>query len=604
MVCRLAQRKGENAVTISICERRQQILDATGHVLVLGGPGSGKTTIALKKAVRLIGEGLDPGQAILFLSFSRAAVARIAEASKAEVEKAKRHQLSIQTFHSFCWELLRSHGYLIGCPKRRLELLLPHEEKALSGGLKPPQKGEVPSAAWIAWQKERQRLFSKEGKIAFDLFAPKTAELLSRSPLILELVASRYPVIMVDEAQDTGPDAWRCIEILSEANTQVICLGDLDQQIFDHLEGVGPERLAHIQRALKPLRVDLGEENNRSPGTEIVAFANDLLNNVVRGAPYMGVSRQLYHPQHDAHERLRIALGRIQQSIKKATGNWAESIAILAPTGSGVARISMALNDGQNPIRHKVLFDEAAALQSAQIAAFLLEPKVEANRRFDIAKCLEMLSALKRIGGSKTAIKEGDNYLKWSQDIIQGKAAKTQIQCAVETLVNNARMIQLSGDPRRDWVEIQRLLRESTQAEINRIAGDLDYLISFTRGKRVAANLSSMWINDGSYMHAREALNAALIEDQLIGGVDDLRGFNVMTIHKSKGKQFDGVIIVREGQRLGGGQWQSTLVWRDDPAPHYRSRKILRVGITRAKSHVLMLEPFYPKCPIMTPHTL
>ncbi len=137
-------------MAIVICEKRQQVLDATGYVLVLGGPGSGKTTIALKKAGRVIDEGPGPGQAILFLSFSRAAVARIGEASEAEVEKSKRHQLSIQTFHSFCGELLRSHGYLVGCPRRRLELLLPHDEKALSGGLKPPQKGMAPSEAWLA----------------------------------------------------------------------------------------------------------------------------------------------------------------------------------------------------------------------------------------------------------------------------------------------------------------------------------------------------------------------------------------------------------------------------------------------------------------------
>src|SRR5271157_4593688 len=176
-------------MTIDICGKRQQILDATGHILVLGGPGSGKTTIALRKAVDIVNKGLQPGQAILFLSFSRAAVARIGEASKSEVEKAKRSQLNIQTFHSFCWDLLRSHGYLVGCPKRRLELLLPHDEKVISGGLKPPQKGQTPSGEWLAWQNERKRLFCEEGKIAFDLFAPKATELLNRCPMVLELVA-------------------------------------------------------------------------------------------------------------------------------------------------------------------------------------------------------------------------------------------------------------------------------------------------------------------------------------------------------------------------------------------------------------------------------
>lgn len=590
-------------MTIIICEKRQQILDATGHVLVLGGPGSGKTTIALKKAVRLIDQGLQPGQSILFLSFSRAAVARIGEASKAEVEKSKRHQLSIQTFHSFCWELLRSHGYLVGCPKRRLELLLPHDEKALSGGLKPPQKGQAPSAKWIAWQDERQRLFNEEGRITFDQFASKTAELLSRCPLVLEQVADRYPVIVVDEAQDTGSDAWRCIEILS-AHTQVICLGDLDQQIFDHLEGVGPERIQHIQEALQPLRVDLGGDNNRSPGTEIAIFANDILSAAVRGAPYAGISRQMYNPQGDAERRLRIALGQVYRSVRKATGKWPESIAILAPGGAAVARVSAALNGGIKPVRHKVLFDEAAALLSARLAAFLLEPKMEENLRSDTAKCLEMLAAVRRTAGSKAAIQDAAKYLKWGQDILQGKAAKAQLPLAIETLINGARAIELSGDPGRDWTQIKRLLRASTQDEISRIAADLDYLIAFNRGKRIAANLSTMWMDEGAYVRAREALDNALMEDQLLSGIDDLRGIHVMTIHKSKGKQFDAVIIVREGQRVSATQWQSTLVWRDDPAPFNRSRKILRVGITRAKSRVLMLEPLYPTCPILTPHTL
>ncbi len=570
---------------------------------MLGGPGSGKTTIALKKAVRLIDEGLQPGQAILFLSFSRAAVARIGEASKAEVEKSKRHQLSVQTFHSFCWELLRSHGYLVGCPKRRLELLMPHDERALSGGLKPPQKGKSPSVEWLAWQNERQRLFSEEGKITFDLFAPKSVELLSRCPLILELVADRYPVIVVDEAQDTSSDAWRCIEILS-AHTQVICLGDLEQQIFDHLEGVGPERIVHIQQALQPLQVDLGSDNNRSPGTEIAKFADDVLGNIVRGAPYVGVSRLMYNPKGDTTKHLRIALGQVHRLVKKATGKWPESIAILAPVGTGVARIAAALNGGTKPVRHKVLFDEAVALLSARFAAFLLEPKAEESQRPDMAKCLEMLAAIRRVAGNKSAIQEAAKYLKWSLDIVQGKTARAQLPSAIEALINGSRALQLTGDPGRDWTQIKRLMRESGQAEISRIAGDLDYLIAFNRGKRISANLSAMWIAEGAYVRAREALDAALVEDQLHAGIEDLRGIHVMTIHKSKGKQFDAVIIVREGQRIGSNQWQSTLVWRDDPAPHYRSRKILRVGITRAKFHALMLEPFYPSCPILTAYNL
>jgi DNA helicase II / ATP-dependent DNA helicase PcrA len=85
---------------------------------------------------------------------------------------------------------------------------------------------------WTAWLKERDRLFVEEGRIAFDLFAPNAAALLGHSALLRGLIAQKYPLIIVDEAQDTGPDAWRCIESLASL-TQILCLADLDQQIFD-----------------------------------------------------------------------------------------------------------------------------------------------------------------------------------------------------------------------------------------------------------------------------------------------------------------------------------------------------------------------------------
>lgn len=65
---------------LEICQLRQSLLDCSGHALVIGGPGSGKTTIALKKAVTRIASGMDDWQSVLFLSFSRAAVARVGEA--------------------------------------------------------------------------------------------------------------------------------------------------------------------------------------------------------------------------------------------------------------------------------------------------------------------------------------------------------------------------------------------------------------------------------------------------------------------------------------------------------------------------------------------
>jgi len=107
-----------------------------------------------------------------------------------------------------------------------------------------------------------------------------------------------------------------------------------------------------------------------------------------------------------------------------------------------------------------------------------------------------------------------------------------------------------------------------------------------------------------SYVQAREAGDAALAEDQILSGVEDLTGIHVMTIHRSKGKQFDGVIILREGRRTGAKLWSSSFVWRDNQRPYPRSRRILRVAITRAMKHVLILDPVFPRCPILAGHRL
>jgi hypothetical protein len=47
---------------------------------------------------------------------------------------------------------------------------------------------------------------------------------------------------------NTGPDAWRCIEMLT-ARSQVRCLGDLEQQIFDHLPGIGQSICCDLYRS-------------------------------------------------------------------------------------------------------------------------------------------------------------------------------------------------------------------------------------------------------------------------------------------------------------------------------------------------------------------
>lgn len=582
---------------MQICELRQSLLDCQGHALVLGGPGSGKTTIALKKALVRINAGLDPGQSVLFLSFSRAAVARLAEAMKQEIPSAQRNQLSMQTFHSFFWSLLSAHAYLLGAP-RKLRILLPQDEQVEYGSIRVRERNEQ-NADWRAWLARREQMFRQDGRIAFDLFAPHAEALLTRSQHIRRLVTQRHPLIVVDEAQDTDAHAWRCIDLLS-ATAQIICLADLDQQIFDHLPGIGPERIDAIRRTLAPLEIDLGRQNHRSDGTEIAIFGQDILAARARGAPYAGVSSFGYDPRRRPQKiAVRMALGILQRAIKAATGRYGRNVAILTHSGASAAKISAALNTEPKPVRHKLAFDEAEAMLTARFAAFLLEPKSEATRRDDIALGLELLATSKAAAGLAAAAQ----WRLWATRVREGHEPRAGFVQSVAGVIDAVRGTPFTGDPAKDWSLVKRMLRDSGNPDLVVAAKNLDYLVAFNRGRRISAGLGAIWSRDGCYRGAREALDIALAQDQILGGVDDPPGLQVMTIHKSKGKQFDGVILFREGRHNGQRQ-VSSFVWWDDEPPYWRSRKILRVGVTRARVHTLILQHVFPACPIMAGHRL
>ena len=114
---------------IELTAKQKDVLAADGHALVMGGPGSGKTTVSILKAGNIVRKGLGRGQRVLFLSFARATVSRVLEAIDEESElprEVKRH-IEVETYHAFFWRLISTHCYLLGLP-RRVNILTPHNE--------------------------------------------------------------------------------------------------------------------------------------------------------------------------------------------------------------------------------------------------------------------------------------------------------------------------------------------------------------------------------------------------------------------------------------------------------------------------------------------
>ena len=84
-----------------------------GPVIVLAGPGSGKTTVLTERLIRILEESPEESFRVLALTFTNKAASEMAERVSEEVfDKASR--VFIGTFHSFCADVLRNHGAYVG----------------------------------------------------------------------------------------------------------------------------------------------------------------------------------------------------------------------------------------------------------------------------------------------------------------------------------------------------------------------------------------------------------------------------------------------------------------------------------------------------------
>ena len=155
-----------------LSDGQKEVLAHAGHQLVIGGPGSGKTTISILKAAQVARTTLVPEQRILFLSFARASVSRVLEAINEEqdITKAEKRVIEVETYHSFFWRILKTHGYLVGLP-RVLSILTPPAEAIALSAIRNdyPATSKLTDAQHAEKvereDQERTRLAVDEGKV-------------------------------------------------------------------------------------------------------------------------------------------------------------------------------------------------------------------------------------------------------------------------------------------------------------------------------------------------------------------------------------------------------------------------------------------------------
>jgi len=277
---RLVRRPVPAAMAARLDEAQQAVVDhADGPLLVLAGPGTGKTTtIVAAVADRIERRGLDP-ERVLVLTFSRKAAAELRERITARLRRTTREPLAM-TFHSYAYALARREFVLAGdepprllsAPEQLLEVRRMLRGEAQDGGARWPEALR-PALATRGFAEEVRDLLlraaergldgrglSQLGKLRgrddwlaaaafldryaarFDL-APVpaydyaeivriAAALLAREE-IRQRERAAYDVVFVDEYQDSDPAQESLLLALAGDGRELIAVGDPDQSIYE-----------------------------------------------------------------------------------------------------------------------------------------------------------------------------------------------------------------------------------------------------------------------------------------------------------------------------------------------------------------------------------
>lgn len=554
-----------------------QILECESHLLVTGGPGAGKTTAALHKALKCVGESqLAGGQRILFLSFARATVARILEAAKRELPREALKLIDIDTYHGFAWRLIRSHSYLTNgkLPK----LLAPADIAALFADIPDEAQGG-----------ELQRYWHEEGLIAFELFPIEAERILSNCNRLGAIYSSKFPVIIIDEFQDTSTEQFGMIRALA-VTSKLIALADPEQRIYD-FAGADPKRIGEFIEAYNPHIVDLAGRNHRSGGTDITQFGNDLLTGANRNRTYNQVKVKTYSIGKGRGSPEFALKTEIIASIRRLSrdgGQW--SLAILVPTQAvmiSLAKYISSTDDGLPSIGHQVHVDQEGPCLAAAIIAGLLEGGT-AEEVFE-RLLIQLRTHVRGRKGRRSNPSQTDlGFAVSITDLAQINQVKKKDQLAtIQACANiaNARAaILLVGSPEDDWKQMIELLRAEPEPRIAKVADDARFIRLLRRGSALRDRLNAVWRQYGDYRGAREAVEAALTQLHFSQNDERITGIHLLTLHKSKGKEYDEVILFE-------GAYQGRYIFRDTEVDRARTRLVLRVGVTRAKQRSTVLTP-------------
>jgi len=274
----------------------------TGPMMVLAGPGSGKTAVITARAANLVATGI-PAHNILVITYSKAAAKEMEQRFNLLYQKNADFQppaVTFGTFHSAFYRILRrktnySLEQIFSEGERRTlirgflsELNYDMDEEFLSSVISEMSlvRNELHDIVYyhsitIGAEHFRELLtlydsYKKEkNKIDFDDMLCHTYEMLKQNPIELEYWRNKYTHIMIDEFQDINSVQFEMVKLLAAPKNNLFIVGDDDQSIY-RFRGARPEFLLNFPAEYPDTSQVTLETNYRSTDI-IISCANRLI---------------------------------------------------------------------------------------------------------------------------------------------------------------------------------------------------------------------------------------------------------------------------------------------------------------------------------------
>ena len=281
--------------------QRLAVCHEEGPMLVLAGPGSGKTTVLLCRILRLLERDLARPSQILALTFSKAA----AEEMRERFQKARGPEgVVFGTFHSIFFRILRSkYGWgverVFQEEERRTVLRnileeakwdIPDLEEYVSvflsqlslmnSELESVNTFEpvgIPAVEFRKLYHTYESYKERHEKLDFDDMLTLCHHLLKTDEKVRTFWQKRYRFILVDEFQDVNKAQFECLQILAEEHQNLFVVGDDDQSIYA-FRGARPDFLLHFPTLYPKTKKVILNTNYRST-ERVISLAEKVIGN-------------------------------------------------------------------------------------------------------------------------------------------------------------------------------------------------------------------------------------------------------------------------------------------------------------------------------------